>query len=245
MPRPVSKTIPEIKKALNDDVLCWLAENQILRGVTPVPQEDGGVRWRARLLHGAAIIQAGWHDTALEAIRAVRYKANDQWRLDLSDDEIFWLNGKIRLPGITYSDNDPEKPWVVHVSYDWQRFFVGSFPDLLSALKARKEASQEEVLLQYRQEHAQQLGRWMRENKEWRQDLEMPPLTDKLRRRVQKRSGRNRSGMVGVCRYSPRGCWQAYITVRGKTHHLGFFDTVDEAREARRRAEELVASEQS
>ncbi len=54
----------------------------------------------------------------------------------------------------------------------------------------------------------------------------------------------NTSGMTGVRRRSSRGsalykpCWEAYISVEGVRHQLGYFETMEEAIAARKSAEE-------
>lgn len=48
----------------------------------------------------------------------------------------------------------------------------------------------------------------------------------------------NRSGFKGVCRVPKGDRWRAYISLQGKRVHLGYFDTAEEAAEARAEAEE-------
>lgn len=54
-----------------------------------------------------------------------------------------------------------------------------------------------------------------------------------------KRRSDNTSGVVGVYWDRNRGKWLAQIRFDGKQKHLGYFDTLDEAREMRAFAEEL------
>lgn len=46
---------------------------------------------------------------------------------------------------------------------------------------------------------------------------------------------KSRTGVTGVIPYMNK--FQAYIRCNGKLHHLGYFDTVEEAAEARKKAE--------
>jgi hypothetical protein len=39
----------------------------------------------------------------------------------------------------------------------------------------------------------------------------------------------NTSGLKGVCWHRAHNCWGAYITIKGKQRHLGYFDTSQEA----------------
>ena len=48
----------------------------------------------------------------------------------------------------------------------------------------------------------------------------------------------NTSGVVGVSYYKRDGNWQANITLSGKTRHLGYFGTKEDAIAARKAAEE-------
>lgn len=43
----------------------------------------------------------------------------------------------------------------------------------------------------------------------------------------------SRSGYPGVNWYEPRGKWRARVTIDYKDHHIGLFDTIEEAAEAR------------
>lgn len=54
--------------------------------------------------------------------------------------------------------------------------------------------------------------------------------------RNQKRRTDNTSGVTGVCWFEQTRKWQASIHVRGKSVHLGYFDTLDEAAFARSEA---------
>ncbi len=47
----------------------------------------------------------------------------------------------------------------------------------------------------------------------------------------------NKSGFKGVSLFKPTGKWRSVITAKGKTHYLGYFDTPEEAHEARKKAE--------
>lgn len=55
----------------------------------------------------------------------------------------------------------------------------------------------------------------------------------------------NTSGVTGVYFYGSRNKWIAVITVDGKVIHLGYFDTFEEAVEARKSAEEKYFGEYS
>ena len=48
----------------------------------------------------------------------------------------------------------------------------------------------------------------------------------------------NSSGIRGVTLYTKTGKWAAYIAVNRKQYHLGYFDTIEEARKARKITEE-------
>jgi hypothetical protein len=55
----------------------------------------------------------------------------------------------------------------------------------------------------------------------------------------QRVSTRNKSGIKGVFKHAkryPKTPFMAYITVKGRRHHLGYFATAEEAIEARRKA---------
>lgn len=54
---------------------------------------------------------------------------------------------------------------------------------------------------------------------------------------TQKRSSNNTSGVKGVSLDKRAGKWKAYIRIARKHHHLGRFDTLEEAAQARRKAE--------
>lgn len=47
----------------------------------------------------------------------------------------------------------------------------------------------------------------------------------------------NTSGITGVAWYKRRNKWTAYVNINGKKNNLGYFNTLEEATEARRRAE--------
>lgn len=51
-----------------------------------------------------------------------------------------------------------------------------------------------------------------------------------------RKSIKNKSGVVGVCFYKARQKYIATITRNGKTKHLGYFETIDEAKAARENA---------
>lgn len=57
--------------------------------------------------------------------------------------------------------------------------------------------------------------------------------------RNQKLCSTNKSGINGVHWFASRGKWRATITVNGKSLHLGYFNTVAEASEARKAADEI------
>ena len=52
-------------------------------------------------------------------------------------------------------------------------------------------------------------------------------------------SASNKSGIRGVYRNKRTGRWAAQITFQGKTRYLGSFDSLEEAAEARERAEQV------
>ena len=54
---------------------------------------------------------------------------------------------------------------------------------------------------------------------------------------TQGKRSNNTSGAKGVCRCKGSGKFRAYIMLAGKRHYLGYFDTVEEAAQARREAE--------
>ena len=53
----------------------------------------------------------------------------------------------------------------------------------------------------------------------------------------QKRRKHNTSGVTGVARYGMSGKWWAYIWIDGKNKSIGYFDSIEEATEARIGAE--------
>lgn len=134
---------------LTDAVLCKLAENKELRGINPRVAPSGQTVWRARLFAFAAVVPVGTYSTPLDAINAVRHKANTEWSLKFSDEQLFWREGRMTLQGISNSEC-PALPWRVSVSRDWERFPIGCFPDLLSALEARDNAKKDLVSEQSR-----------------------------------------------------------------------------------------------
>lgn len=50
-------------------------------------------------------------------------------------------------------------------------------------------------------------------------------------------SKRNKTGIKGVTWYAPFEKWCARISVQGKTYHLGYFNTLEEASAVRKEAE--------
>lgn len=54
------------------------------------------------------------------------------------------------------------------------------------------------------------------------------------------KSKRNTSGVTGVRWYARLNKWNARININGKLKHLGYFDTIEEASEARERAKHLL-----
>ena len=60
--------------------------------------------------------------------------------------------------------------------------------------------------------------------------------TQQNRNRRQKRGAA--SGVLGVSRDHTRGRWRAGIKIAGKSHHLGNFDTIEEAAAARKAGED-------
>lgn len=48
-----------------------------------------------------------------------------------------------------------------------------------------------------------------------------------------KRHKKNKSGKKGVCFDKHSGKWKAYISIKGKHHHLGLFESIDDAIKAR------------
>lgn len=49
----------------------------------------------------------------------------------------------------------------------------------------------------------------------------------------------SKTGVKGVCVHTNTGRYMAYITVNRKRTHLGYFDTIEEAKTARERAEKI------
>jgi len=227
---------------LTDAVLCKLAENKELRGINPAVLSDGEIVWRARLFVYAAVVPVGTYPTALEAINAVRHKANVEWSFTLSDAELFWKSGQVHIKGIVFSTKDPEKPWSVFVTEDRQRYPVGSFPDLDSALDARISAETGDGVEFYRQRFEEEIERRVRErvaeHNEHRDQRVREEMAQKRRWKYQrKKSSRNRSGVVGVCWHKTSGKWQAYIDIDKRRKSLGLFPDINDAITARKRAE--------
>lgn len=46
-------------------------------------------------------------------------------------------------------------------------------------------------------------------------------------------SSNNTSGFKGVSFYKPLNCWRSLMTVNGKSHHIGYYDTIEDAVKAR------------
>ena len=44
----------------------------------------------------------------------------------------------------------------------------------------------------------------------------------------------SKSGVAGVSFYTPNGKWRAAVSINGKSKHLGYFDTIEEAKEVRK-----------
>lgn len=65
-------------------------------------------------------------------------------------------------------------------------------------------------------------------------------VSHKTNGRNQKRPTNNRSGAVGVHFYKKSKRWQAHITTEGKTNFLGYFDSFEDAVEARKSAEQKL-----
>lgn len=53
----------------------------------------------------------------------------------------------------------------------------------------------------------------------------------------------NTSGHTGISWHKNREMWYARISFRGKTYSLGYFDKIEDAVRARKRAEELTFDE--
>jgi len=49
----------------------------------------------------------------------------------------------------------------------------------------------------------------------------------------------SKTGVKGVCKFTKNNRYMAYITVNRKRIHLGYFDTIEEAKKAREEAEKL------
>lgn len=63
-----------------------------------------------------------------------------------------------------------------------------------------------------------------------RQNLRLATVSQNLRN--QRTSSQNTSGQKGVGWHKQRQKWRAYIKVHGVSHHLGLFDSKDEAADA-------------
>ena len=55
-----------------------------------------------------------------------------------------------------------------------------------------------------------------------------------------KMQSNNTSGVTGVCFHEPKGQWYARISFKGKSYSLGYFDNINEAIVARKRAEKMT-----
>ncbi len=55
-----------------------------------------------------------------------------------------------------------------------------------------------------------------------------------------KRQTNNTSGVTGVSYHKRKGQWYARISFKGKQYSLGYYDNMDEAINARRRAEKMT-----
>lgn len=64
-------------------------------------------------------------------------------------------------------------------------------------------------------------------------------VTNEENGRNQKKPKNNSSGHIGVSRFEQNGKWHAYIGVSGKQCHLGFFDDIVDAIQARKLAEAI------
>ena len=53
----------------------------------------------------------------------------------------------------------------------------------------------------------------------------------------------NKTGVRGVFWNSQKGKWQARINLNKKNYHLGFYDNIEDAKAARKEAEEILYKE--
>lgn len=218
---------------LTDELLCKLAEQKELRGITP-KAVGGRLVWRARLFFHAAVVPAGDYDTPLQAINAVRRLANDKYDLGLSDAQLFWKTGEPRIRGVSATKNGQ---WEAFVADQWQRFSVGVFPDIVDALRARIDAEDSGVAEVRRLRFEKEVERRVQERLS--KHLKTAETKKAVRKR-RRRSKTNTSGVTGVAWHKPSGLWQAYINVSGRRNYIGTFKTFDEAVSARLRAEQSV-----
>ena len=63
--------------------------------------------------------------------------------------------------------------------------------------------------------------------------------TNVARIRNKKMQSNNTSGHTGVSYHVRRGQWYARISFRGKTYSLGYYDNLDDAIAARKKAEKI------
>lgn len=68
----------------------------------------------------------------------------------------------------------------------------------------------------------------------------MPKGTNVNRIKNKKVQVNNTSGYTGISYHKGRDMWYARICFRGKTYSLGYYDKIEDAVRARKRAEELT-----
>ena len=221
-----------------------------MRGLNPKVLADGKTVWHARLFAYAAVVPVGTYDSPIEAINAVRNKANVEWSLGFSDPELFWKNKRVRIRGVIFSSLDQENPWEVFVTEDRQRFPVGFYPDLLSAIEARDHAELVVGQDHYRDLFERNIEQRVQERFDaYKADLdrkEAEKLAEQRRRKyTRKKSPTNSSGVTGVCRHKASKKWQAYINVDNRRKTLGLFENFEDAVAARLQAEVSVIKGES
>jgi hypothetical protein len=81
-----------------------------------------------------------------------------------------------------------------------------------------------------------------RADNRWENLRDVPKLLNALN---QKRHSTNKSGVTGVRFAAHTNKWMAYIGHDNRMHHLGVFDTLEEAAEARWEAEEQLGFHES
>lgn len=133
MPHPV----------LTDDLLVKIAENGELRGIKPSERDDGRVVWRTRIVLRSIPHFLGAFRTPQEAIDAVRHQANCEWSFSLSDEELFWPKGVVKVRGVVFIGEHYENPWEAFLTRNYERRTVGFYPDFASAYEARVKAEKE------------------------------------------------------------------------------------------------------